>query len=104
MVIQNNGDDDWGEDEDEVDWGEDTSEDAVRRRMEALSGGLGGLVIDNDLEKPEGDRINIFHQFVKQKIQVNTGLKESFCLEIETNTKITIELHLALHNVLYTDG
>ena len=43
--------------------------------MEALSGGLGGLVIDNDLEKPEGDRINIFHQFVKQKIQVHTGVK-----------------------------
>ena len=34
------------------------------------SGGLGGLVIDNDLEKPEVDRINIFHTFVKQKIQV----------------------------------
>lgn len=64
---QTNGDDDWGEDE--VDWGEDTSEDAVRARMEALSGGLGGLVIDNDLEKPEVDRINIFHQFVKNKIQ-----------------------------------
>lgn len=64
---QNNGDDDWGADE--VDWGEDTSEEAVRKRMEALSGGLGGLVIDNDLEKPEVERINIFHQFVKQKIQ-----------------------------------
>jgi len=62
-----NQDDDWGEDE--VDWGEDTSEDAVRRRMEALSGGLGGLVIDNDLEKPEVDRINIFHQYVKTKVQ-----------------------------------
>ena len=70
-IIYNNGDDDWGQDEDEVDWGEDTSEDAVRRRMEALSGGLGGLVIDNDLEKPEVERINIFHQFVKQKIQVS---------------------------------
>ena len=44
--------------------------------MEALSGGLGGLVIDNDLEKPEGDRINIFHQFVKQKIQVHKGVKK----------------------------
>ena len=41
-----------------------------RKRMEALSGGLGGLVIDNDLEKPEVDRINIFHDFVKKKIQV----------------------------------
>jgi len=58
-----------GEDEDDLDWGEDTSEEAVKARMEALSGGLGGLVIDNDMEKPETDRINIFHQFVKQKIQ-----------------------------------
>jgi len=64
---QDEQDDDWGDDE--VDWGEDTSEDAVRKRMEALSGGLGGLVIDNDLEKPEVDRINIFHHFVKNKVQ-----------------------------------
>eukprot|EP00088_Acartia_fossae_P050209 TRINITY_DN5609_c0_g1_i14.p1 TRINITY_DN5609_c0_g1~~TRINITY_DN5609_c0_g1_i14.p1 ORF type:complete len:445 (-),score=210.56 TRINITY_DN5609_c0_g1_i14:1480-2814(-) len=62
-----NANDDWGEDE--VDWGEDTSDDAVRKRMEALSGGLGGLVIDNDLDKPEVERINIFHQYVKKKIQ-----------------------------------
>ena len=66
---QDEQDDDWGDDE--VDWGEDTSEDAVRKRMEALSGGLGGLVIDNDLEKPEVDRINIFHHFVKNKVQVS---------------------------------
>jgi hypothetical protein len=46
----------------------------VRRRMEALSGGLGGLVIDNDMEKTEVERINIFHTFVKQKIQVSTYL------------------------------
>lgn len=64
-----NNDDDWGENEEDAEWGEDTSEDAVRRRMEALSGGLGGLVIDNDMEKTEVERINIFHQFVKQKIQ-----------------------------------
>jgi len=59
-------DGDWGEDDD-GDWGEDVSEDAVRKRMEALSGGLGGLVIDNDLEKPEVERINIFHKFVVHK-------------------------------------
>jgi len=59
-------DGDWGEDDD-ADWGEDVSEDAVRKRMEALSGGLGGLVIDNDLEKPEVERINIFHKFVVHK-------------------------------------
>jgi len=79
------GEDDWG-DEDEVDWGEDTSEDAVRRRMEALSGGLGGLVIDNDLEKPEVDRINIFHTFVKQKIQagaMNAAVQKEILSEAE---------------------
>lgn len=63
-------DGDWGDDDD-ADWGEDVSEDAVRKRMEALSGGLGGLVIDNDLEKSEVDRINIFHKFVV--IKKNAG-------------------------------
>ena len=75
--------------------------------MEALSGGLGGLVIDNDLEKPEGDRINIFHQFVKQKIQVNCLMwwfvGRKYMIEIETNMKITIELLLAPYNVLCSD-
>jgi len=60
-----NGDDDY--DDDDADWGEDVSEEAVRQRMEALSGGLGGLVIDNDLEKSEEDRINIFYKFVVNK-------------------------------------
>jgi len=81
---QTNGDDDWAEDE--VDWGEDTSEDAVRKRMEALSGGLGGLVIDNDLEKPEVERINIFHQFVKNKMQagpMNAASQKEIVTEAE---------------------
>jgi len=81
---QDDNEDDWGEDE--VDWGEDTSEDAVRKRMEALSGNLGGLVIDNDLDKPEVDRINIFHQFVKKKIQagpLNTAVQKEIVGEAE---------------------
>merc|ERR1711988_21707 len=74
---------DWndGYDDDEADWGEDVSEEAVRKRMEALSGGLGGLVIDNDLEKSEEDRINIFYKFVVNKknagpINQGVGAKE----------------------------
>jgi len=63
-------DDDWGN-EDDQDWGEDISEEAVRKRMEALSGGLGGLVIDDDMDKPEGERINIFHKYVV--IKKNAG-------------------------------
>ena len=68
-------------DDDDADWGEETSEEAVRQRMEALSGGLGGLVIDNDLEKSEEDRINIFYKFVVNKknagpINQGVGAKE----------------------------
>lgn len=90
-----NQDDDWGEDED---WAEDTGEEAVRARMEALSGGLGGLVIDNDMEKSEVDRINIFHKYVV--IKKNAGpinpaaakeiLAEATRLEIQNKAPIVL--------------
>merc|ERR1740139_581816 len=70
----NDDDDDWAP--------EDVSEEAVKARMEALSGGLGGLVIDNDMEKPENERINIFHKFVKNKIQSGLGLNAAVQKEI----------------------
>jgi len=69
-----NGDD---YDDDEADWGEDVSDEAVTQRMKELSGGLGGLVIDNDLEKSEEERINIFYKFVvikKNAIPINQGV------------------------------
>merc|ERR1712045_79631 len=68
-----NGDD---YDDDEADWGEDVSDEAVTKRMKELSGGLGGLVIDNDLEKSEEERINIFYKFVvikKNAIPIHQG-------------------------------
>merc|ERR1719192_2594240 len=95
---------DWG-DEDDADWGEDVSEDAVRKRMEALSGGLGGLVIDNDLEKTEVERINIFHKFVVNKknagpIHQGTAAKEvaSEADRLEVKNKAPIVLCELLFN------
>merc|ERR1711892_106733 len=89
--------DDWGN-EDDQDWGEDVSEEAVRKRMEALSGGLGGLVIDNDMEKPEEEKINIFHKYVV--IKKNAGpinqaaakeiLAEAERLEIKNKAPIVL--------------
>ncbi|KAG0418479.1 hypothetical protein HPB47_004827 [Ixodes persulcatus] len=58
------GDDDWGDDPDD-DWAEDTSEDAKARRMEALTSGAKGLMLDDDLEKSEQERVDIFYNFVK---------------------------------------
>merc|ERR1719270_3132817 len=92
-----NGDDDY--DDDEADWGEDVSEEAVRQRMEALSGGLGGLVIDNDLEKSEEERMNIFYKFVVNKktmVPINQGsgakevIAEADRLEVRNKAPIVL--------------
>jgi len=91
-----NGDD---YDDDEGDWGEDVSDEAVTKRMKELSGGLGGLVIDNDLEKPEEERINIFYKFVvikKNAGPINTGagakevLAEADRLEVRDKAPIVL--------------
>lgn len=59
-------DDDWGDDPDD-DWAEDTSEDAKARRLEALTSGAKGLMLDDDLEKSEQERMDIFYNFVKRR-------------------------------------
>lgn len=64
------GSDDWGDDGDgdDGDWCDDVSQEAVTRRMKELTSGVKGLAMDSDLEKTEGERIDIFHHFVKEKI------------------------------------
>ena len=60
-------DDDWGDDDDE-DWGEDVSEEAVKKRMKDLTSGVANLAMNDDLEKTETERINLFHDFVKKLV------------------------------------
>lgn len=59
-------DDDWGDDLDD-DWAEDTSEAAKARRLEALTAGAKGLMLDDDLEKTEQERMDIFYNYVKAR-------------------------------------
>ena len=74
-----NGDDedDWGcqEEEEKVEWATDVSEEAVKKRMKDLSLGVKGLAMDNDMEKSEKEKINIFHDFVKAKKKALNGGK-----------------------------
>ena len=60
MVLQ---EDDWGEDD--VDWGEDVSEDAVKQRLDEISGAARSMTLSDDLEKTQSERVNIFYDFVK---------------------------------------
>lgn len=54
-------------DDDDEDWGEDTNEDAVRKRMDQLSAGAKSLMLNDDLEKTQDERLSIFFEFVENK-------------------------------------
>jgi len=52
-------------------WSEDTSEEAVKNRQKTLGEGIKGLVVNDDLEKTEKERFDIFFKFVKNKINAD---------------------------------
>lgn len=54
------------DDEDE-DWGEETDRDAVRRRADQLSAAAKSLMLNDDLEKTQEERMGIFLEFVENK-------------------------------------
>ena len=51
--------------EDDDDWGDDTSEEAVQKRMQELSSAAKVLTINEDVDRPQQQRIDIFYAFVK---------------------------------------
>lgn len=53
--------------EEDVEWFTDVSEKAVEERMKDLSMGVKSLAMDNDMEKTEKEKMDIFHNFVKAK-------------------------------------
>lgn len=99
---QNNGNvsviDDNNEDDDDENWTVETSEEAVSRRMKELSMGVKGLAMDDDIEKSETERLNIFYEFVKDKVSKgNMALQdekeiftEAECLEVTNKAPIVL--------------
>ena len=91
------GEDDFGDDDD--DWSADVSEEAVQKRMKDLTAGVATLAMNNDLEKTETERINLFHDFVKKIVddedqEVEKKDKEVFAEaeRLEVTNKATIVL------------
>ncbi|KAG9508773.1 Eukaryotic translation initiation factor 5, partial [Fragariocoptes setiger] len=62
-----NQDDTKDDDDDDEDWGEETGEDAVRKRMDQLSAGTKCLMLNDDLEKSQEERLQLFFEFVEKK-------------------------------------
>ncbi|GBN52267.1 Eukaryotic translation initiation factor 5 [Araneus ventricosus] len=51
---------------DDDDWCDDTDAEAVARRMESLTSGAKGLMLNDDLEKSPQERLDLFYVFVKK--------------------------------------
>lgn len=71
-------DDDWNDtfngtngknEDDDEDWSVDVSEEAVRARQQDLSEGVKSLAINEDSEKPEKDRMDIFYKLLESKLK-----------------------------------
>ena len=86
------------EDDDDDNWTVDVSEAAQKERMKELSMGVKSLAVDDDIEKSENDRLNIFFEYVKKKLDkgaldVNDEkeiLKEAERLEVTNKAPIVL--------------
>lgn len=59
-------------DEDNDNWAVDCSEEAVKARQLDLTDGVKGLTMNDDLEKTEKERIDLFYNFVKKAKDTGT--------------------------------
>ncbi|GAU97427.1 hypothetical protein RvY_08726 [Ramazzottius varieornatus] len=63
------GDDDW---DDDGDWETgDLTEEARKQRQQELTSGIKNLTLDDDLEKTEDERLDLFYEFVKKQREAN---------------------------------
>lgn len=76
------------EDEDDDIWETDVSDAAVKQRMKALTSGIKGLAMDDDVEKSEHVRVNILHDYIKAKLEAaGSKLEASHEKEILTEAE-----------------
>lgn len=94
--------DDWGDDVDD-DWAEDTSEDAKARRLEALTAGAKGLMLDDDLEKTEQERMDIFYNYVKGRLSAGALDAKEVVGEAE-RLEVRDKAPLVLCELLFNEG
>lgn len=63
---------------DDDDWCEDTGEDAVAKRMSELTSGVNRIMASSDLEKSSEERLQIFFEHVKKKLDEAGGQAAGF--------------------------
>lgn len=73
------------DDDDDDDWGEDVSDEAVAKRMKELTDAAKNMAMSEDLEKTANERMDLFYEFVKNKINSKslTGAEQELLSEAE---------------------
>lgn len=73
------------DDDDDEDWGEDLSDEAVAKRMKELTDAAKNMAMTDDLEKTANERMDLFYEFVKNKINSRslTGAEQEILSEAE---------------------
>jgi len=73
-----------GEEDDDANWTVDVSKEAQLKRMQELSLGVKGLAMDEDTEKSENERLNIFFEFGKSKLKnLDASVEKEILTEAE---------------------
>lgn len=87
------------------DWSVDVSEEAVQRRQAELTDGVKGLTINDDLEKAEKDRLEIFYRYVLERRDAGklSGQEKSLVAEAE-RLDVKDKAPLVLSELLFNDS
>ncbi|XP_050430542.1 eukaryotic translation initiation factor 5 [Adelges cooleyi] len=89
-------------DKDEDNWAVDVSEEAVRARMQDLTDGAKGLTIDEDTDKTEKERMDIFYNKVQKARDSGSILAKELVAEAE-RLEVKSKATLVLAELLFDD-
>jgi len=90
------------EDDGDVNWGVDVSEEAVRARMQDLTDGAKGLTIDEDTDKTEKERMDIFYNKVQKARDSGSIIARELVAEAE-RLEVKSKATLVLAELLFDD-
>jgi len=81
----------------EDDWLDDTSAEAVKSRMKDLTDHAASMTMNDDLEKPEKERVDIFYNYVKKIVKSNNIKQQAKSIinevkRLEVNNKAPLVL------------
>jgi len=93
------------EEDDDDDWAVDVSEEAIRARQHELSEGVKSLAINEDSEKPEKERMDIFYKLLEGKLKNNGGKYDDKVLVAEAERlDIRAKATLVLAELLFNEN